>query len=367
MKKLKIILISFVVVLVMLIITISVEMTIFSKEMETNFQSLQERTCKSLFESGYKQYFTGDDKDDTDEPNLEALYGGPLSDEERYDQFVSFITNMNDGVNNATIESEFFGGLLVTDVHMYLDSEMNSIKKDNTLMYARKNSESGSRIRVYYTYQDDALAEQIDTVKQTYGENINSIVFEVDNIYIKDHQFVPDKMYYYAEGNDSDKREITTTAKSEEEMKADGYTLYEIKDEFCLYDIADTISNEEFIIYSDWVDSERQKRVEELFAESQKTKDSEDGYVFLTKKDGLFVSEYFSAQKYEMGEAKDVYYAVTYEKKHIFFDMMSSGLTGGSGGKMLVVIAAEIFFSLVLWVVMSAVIISVTNKKQPKK
>ena len=360
MRNFKIILLTFIAVLLLLVVTISIEMSIFSKEVENDFQNLQERTCNSLFETGYKQYFTGDDKDDVDEPNLEELYGGPISDEERYNQFVSFLTNMNDGVNNSTVVSELFGGLLVTDVHMYLDSEMKSMNTENTLMYARKNSESGSRIRVYYTYQDDDLGNTIDAVKQKYGEYIDSIVFEVDNIYIKDHEFVPDKMYYYLSGNDSEKIEIKTAAKSKEEMEADGYTLYEIKDEFNLYDIADTITTEEFIIYSDWIEPERQQRVEELFAESQKLKDAEDGYVFMTKKDGLFVSEYFSARKYEMGENKDVYYAVSYEKKHIFFDLLTSGI---SGGKMLVVLAAEIFLSLVLWVVVSVIIIRKTNKK----
>lgn len=365
MKNLKIILLTFVAVFLMLVITVSIELSIFNKSVEQSFHDLQERICISLFETAYKQYFPGDDKDETDEPNLESLYGGPISDEERKEQFTSFLTNMNDSVNNSTIESDFFGGLLVTDAHMYFDSEMNSLKNDNTLLYARKNSESGSRIRVYYTYQDDALATQIESVKEKYGEYIDSIVFGVDDIYIKDHEFVPKEIYYTIGGSEESKTVLSTTAKSEDEMLADGYTLYEIEDEFCLYDVEDTVKNEEFVVYTDWIDSDKVQRVEQLFQESQRLKEAEDGYVFLTKKDGLFVNEFFSAKKFEMGEAKDVYYVVTYEKKHLFFDLLSSvlGLTGGNGGLMLVVIIIEIFLSLVLWIVISAIIIRKTKKK----
>ncbi len=352
-------------------IVISIQNSRMNKILEGNFESLHERTCKSLIEHGYNRYVLQENEDIA--AAIETINGAPLTEEEKYEQFCCYITNVNAGVNSSDIDSPLVGGVAAADVHAYYDSEMNSIMKYNSLMLVRKlsndqlssDSKDASKAMVYYTYQDESLTEQMNMIIKEYGNKIGKVVFHVRGGYIKDHEFVPAKLSFYSMGEGgvkSKEKELYTTAEDREAMEADGYSYYEIDDSFLIGDTKD--DSDSFVVYCGEIDSDRQSRVDELIAESKKLKGaSEGGRLFVRKKAGVFTNEYFSIDEINLEGEEDVFYAVTYEKMNFLFDLMSYSLMGGHGLLYVVLIIAEIIGAVVLAVAGGSIYLYVTRHR----
>ena len=367
----KIFAITFAISFAIAAIIISIQTSAYNKELELNFESLQERTCRSILKSGYEKYVLQNDADFADA--LASVKGYPLTDEDKQKQFRCFISNMNEGINSSKLE--YSGNVVVSDAHAYFDSEMNSIMNENTLMLIVKNTQSDSddskRARYYYTYQDDSLTEQMRDIFHKYGNRVGTVVFEVQGCYIKEDTFVPEKMLYYSMGEGGSKSSETvlyTTAKSKDEMEKNGYQYCEIDDAFLIGDITDSSGADSYIMYCSEIDDERKTRVNELINEARNWKGgSVDGRTFIKKKDGLFTSEFFSLAEFRPEGGDELYYAVTYEKKNSLFDLISNSTMGGHGLLYAGLIIIEILGAIVVAVVAAIIIIRVKNKRNQAK
>ncbi len=366
-SKPKIFLLTFVISFAILAIVISIQTANYEKTLVKTFESLQEKTCRSIFETGYKRYVLQDDKDYT--ASLEKIKGAPLSEEEKYEQFKCFVTNLNEGINVADLI--YSGKTVVSDVHVYYDSEMNSIMKENTLLLVRKNldadSDSAKKTRAYYMYQDDSLTEQMQDLFHKSGERIGTLVFEVKGGYIRGEEFVPERLSYYSVGEGGSLSNVTdlyTTAKSREEMEKDGFQYLDLYDAFNTGNISGDSDEDSFMVYCSEVNSEKKDRIKELIAECQNWKGGTvDGRTFIKKKAGLFTYEYFSLTELRPEDTEELYYAVTYEKKNALFDILSYNSAGGNGLMYVGLIIIEIIVAIVLTIVAAVIIIRVKKQK----
>ena len=301
------------------------------------------------------------------------MYGSPLSEEELYDQFTCYLTCMNAGLNSSAVSYDDLGGDILAGVSTYYDDEMNSIMKNDTMMLISQRSKdetgTGRRAFLYYTYQDDTLKEQMDDIIGKAGNSIGKVVFEVEGVYVKEHEFVPAKLYCYAMDEGGAKvaeQDLYTTATNKEDMEAAGFEYIDISDSFLIGDTLPGSDEKTAIVYCGDVDSERASRVDELIKESEKLA-ADDGRVFIKKKSGLFTTEYFSKQERDVNDGEDVYYAVTYEKKNILFDFMAFDGLGGAGFLFFGIVIAEIVGALILGVIAGFIAYLIARKKQRAK
>lgn len=349
-SSLKIYGIAFLIAFTIVTICISIELSILNKAVEVNYSSTQERISKSFLEKGYNKYIIENSEND-----------------DSFEQFCCFITNFTEGLNNSEIKASEAGGLVVTDVFRYYDSDFNSLMKENTLMLIMNESDNDSSMRKYYTYQDDSLTEQMQNVFKEYEGKIDTVVFHVTDGYIKDHEFVPSKLTYYSVGQGgslSKKIDLYTTVKDKESMEKDGYSFYSIDDEFTIGQISDSLSSESFIIYCKEIDSERMDRVNYLLKEAQKLKKhSSDNRIFIRKKPGLFTSEFFCLNEYSPDDGTGPYYAVCYQKKNILYDFLSYCTSSDYGLILVGLMFVEIFAGILL-ALLGAYIVQRRQKKK---
>lgn len=363
-KALKIYGISLITALFVAVIIISIHLRFIRKTIEESFLSMQERTCVSILENGYKRYISQTDEEMN--KDMEDIYGGPFSDDEKYDQFKCFISNLTEGLNNNTVETEDSDEPLVTDVYRYYDSEMNSLMKENTLLFIRKGGNEKNNARVYYTYEDEAFAEHMQKVINENIDNKSNLRFHIENVYLKEHEFVPAKVSYYIVndyGGKTEETEISTAAEAEELMKQWGYTTFEIDNEIALGDISSSTGDNDFVLYINKIDDERLGRVEQLIEESLKMKESsDDGRIFIKRKEGLLTSEMFTLKKITPEGGNDSFYAVTYEKKNVLFDLFSYGMMEKGGLIHVVLIVVELIGAIIIALIVATVIYSKSKK-----
>ena len=360
--------VSILLALALVSVVISIQISRANETMDSNFESMNEALCNKVFDRGYNAYMT--DIDDNMVGPISDMYGSPLTDQELYDQFTCYLTCMNEGINSSVVSSKELGGDILAGVNAYYDADMNSIMKKNTLMLISQKSKdetsTGKRAFLYYTYHDDSLKEQMDNIIQKAGDNIGTVVFEVDGVYVKGHEFVPAEFYCYAmseSGSKTEEEDLYTTATNKEDMEAAGFEYIDISDSFLIGDTLPGSEEKTSIVYCGDLDSARASRVDELIKESDKLT-PEDGRVFIKKKSGLFTTEYFSKQERSANEGEDIYYIVTYEKKNILFDFMAFEGMGGAGFLFVGIIIIEIVGALILGVFVGFVAYIVVRKKQ---
>lgn len=329
--------IAFLIAFLIVTLILSIQWSKINKSMEQQYSSMHERICKNVLEKGYSKYILENDNNDDD----------------KFEQYRCYITNISDGVNNSISDSDNSSREMVTDVFRYYDKDMNSIMKDNTLMLITVESEGDSKTRIYYTYEDDSLKEQMQGIINEYGDRIGTVVFHVTDGYIKNHEFVPAKLTYYSVGQGgslSNETALFTNVKDKESMENDGYSFYHIDNEFTLGQIGSGNENEEgFVVYCREIDPERMERIDALIKESQNLKrHSNDGRIFIKKKQGIFAKEYFTINEFSPEDGAGPFYSVTYEKKNALFDILSYATMEKYGFVMIFIMILEVIAGIVL-------------------
>jgi len=366
-KTVKVYLTAFIISACLMVIILSIQTMHYNSLLEENFKSMHERICMKVLERAHKLYIEQPDNETTEVIN--KLNGAPLTEEEKKEQLSCYVSNLSAGVNSSDLSVSDSGGLLASDAHMFFDTDMNSILKEDALLLVTRDSQSkvknGSKLYIYYIYQDDSLTEQMQGLINLLGNKITKVVFHVKDGYIRNHEFVPERISYYSVGEGgslSKEKELWVAAKDREAMEKDGYSFYEIDDSFLIGDISDNSDNDSYIIYSGGLESEKKNRVEELLKESQSLRDnSGDGRKFIRKKSSLATVEYFSLDKCEFGDG-EVYYAAAYEKKNVLFDIFSYSMFGGRGLFYIGLIVIEILVSIALTIAGAAIYLKVKNK-----
>ena len=366
-NKVKVYLVALLISSCLMVIILSIQTMYYNSLLEENFKSMHERICISVLERAHKWYIQQSDEEITEV--LDKLNGAPLTEDEKRAQLSCYVSNLSAGINSSDLSVSNSGGFLASDAHTYFDSDMNSILKENALLLVTRDSQStvknGSKAYIYYIYQDDSLTEQMQGLTDLLGNKINTVVFHVQDGYIRDNEFVPAKLSYYSVGEGgslSKEKELWVAAKDREAMENEGYSFYEIDDSFLIGDIADNSDSDSYIIYAAGLESEKKNRIEELLKESQNMRGtSGDGRIFIRKKSSLATVEYFSQNKCEFDDGQ-VYYAVAYEKKNVFFDIFSYSMFGGHGLFYIGLIVIEILVSVALAIAGAAIYLKVKNK-----
>lgn len=303
------------------IIIFSIFVSIVNKSSENNYHSMTERVCGKLVDSSYKNYVL----QDVEKRNqlLEETYGIPLTDEERYREFKCRLTNTSSGVNDGPVSFSTNNGVEVSSAYRFYDSDMNSLIMDNTLFFVKKLEQDDKKVTIYYTYQDDDLAEQIRLVRNKYGSDDASLRFNVENVFVKGTEFVPAKITYsYVDenGNRSAEEALSTKVKTAKSMEEEGYELVEVSGDFEIGDGIGSKDPDGYFNYVAEIDDIRMDRINELIGEAQKLdRNNNKETVFITKKPGGSKIEYFTLHKVTPENSDESFYAVSYEKKSFDF------------------------------------------------
>ena len=303
------------------IIIFSIFVSIVNKSSENNYHSMTERVCGKLVDSSYKNYVL----QDVEKRNqlLEETYGIPLTDEERYREFKCRLTNTSSGVNDGPVSFSTNYGVEVSSAYRFYDSDMNSLIMDNTLFFVKKLEQDDKKVTIYYTYQDDDLAEQIRLVRNKYGSDDASLRFNVENVFVKGTEFVPAKITYsYVDenGNRSAEEALSTKVKTAKSMEEEGYEFVEVSGDFEIGDGIGSKDPDGYFNYVAEIDDIRMDRINELIGEAQKLdRNNNKETVFITKKPGGSKIEYFTLHKVTPENSDESFYAVSYEKKSFDF------------------------------------------------
>ncbi|MCR5226365.1 MAG: HAMP domain-containing histidine kinase [Eubacterium sp.] len=199
----KIILIRGIVVLLIFAII----MTVVVNYMHTIFIDNNERTLSTRFnlfktriEKAYDYYISQNDPDYFSR-FVEEL-GHEPTDEEINDQYTHFVrrwlnlsTTFSDGSVNLYDEN-FENGIMNFD-KPYLSF---SVKLDVNPDDPRDPSKSF----IYYTFQNDEMAEILDEIKMSINFDRDAVVIHMDGYYVKGTEFIPKDLYFGANVTDVD-------------------------------------------------------------------------------------------------------------------------------------------------------------------
>lgn len=313
------------------IIIFSVYMSRVDKSSETFFNSMIAKTGHNMIKRGYDRYIVK--SNEAHNEKLKEMKGSDITDDEMYKEFRCFVTELSDSINNNTEDMDKKAASSACSVFRYYDSEMNSLMQENTLMLVERESINDTKVRLYYTYQDESLTEQMENLRNKYGEKIGSVEFTVKDAYIKDLEFIPVEITYTStneDGSITETGEIYTTVRGEDLMKQDGYELYQIEDSFRIGESIGHTDSETFITYAAGLDEAKLKRVDKLLEESQKIGGNNDESVFITKKTGFLEKENFVINKLSDDEA-NTFYSVIYEKQGLIFRIFNYIVTENNG------------------------------------
>ncbi len=199
---------------------------------EEKFDSLQVRLSNEIVPTAYKRYVSGTAEEYYS--TVEKINGGALTDEEKELQMKLYITKLSGRINTGTIVDGWQLG--VTDDWSYYDEDMNNyLPTDNDiLLYTRVDEEDNNGAKLFYIFDNEEFGNAMEDIKEKYSKNMGDVFFHIQNIYIRDNEFIPEKLEYFTsiDGEISDTVSLFETEKTREEMEADGYTFVEIEDQF---------------------------------------------------------------------------------------------------------------------------------------
>lgn len=357
MKKLKVVGMAFLISLALVFVLIAFQLSHSNKLAEESFRSLEESSCNKILNKNISLYID----DGTNKDKLDDFCGRTLTDEERSEQLSLALSSLSDGVNNSNIPSPFGESILADGAFMYFDADKNPINVSDTLVLARVFSDDEGKIKYYYTYKDDTLTENIHAVMDSYGEDYIYVNFYIDGAYIKGNEFIPTNVLYSYSGSE-DINELYVTEKTDDEMKAAGYTYVKVESQFSLGSISSESSTDYVCAYILGV-SDTSKTAVMGYMEKNKSKiDNVDGsYIFQKSKDGLFNTEYCSINKYVSADGQDSYYAVAYSKQNVFINMLRPGVLSNHPLWDFVKYPLEIIIAIVAAIVGSIIYIKKNN------
>ena len=317
MKKLKVVGIAFLISMTLCFVLIAFQIAHTNKLAEESFRSLEVASCNKILGNNYSRYID----DETSKDKMDGFVGRSLSDEERCEQLDLSLSSLSDGINNSNIPALSGDGYLADGAFMYFDADKNPVNASDTLVLQKVYSDDEGKIKYYYTFKDEALTEKIHSEMDQYGEDYTYVTFSVDGAYIKDNEFIPKSIV------SNDNVNIYVAERSEDEMKADGYTYVEVNAQFNLGSISSTTSTDYGCLYI-LGPSDTSKAAIMDYMDSNKSKidNVEGNSIFQKSKDGLFNTEYCSINKYTSADGTDAYYAIAYSKQNIFVNMLRPGV-----------------------------------------
>ena len=304
-------------------ILLSVFLSSVRKHNDDFFNSLTAKSSNKLLNTAYIKHIS--EKNDRRNELLKSLKGSPLTADERYMEFQYGLSDYVESINYNLDGESNRKGMELYSVLTFYDSEMNSILKENTLLLVKREREEKADTALYYTYQDDSLADKMSELINEYGSNMDKVKFHVEDAYIKDLTFVPKKLSYTTPGENggsSDEVLLISNADKEDELKKDGYKLFEIDNTF---DLGESYFDHDEDVYVDYISclsNEKKDRMADLLAEGQRIKTNDGEDVFFTKKPNPFAVERVSFQKYTSEENEDTFYVLAYEKSGIINEIV---------------------------------------------
>ena len=157
---------------------------------EEKFDSLQVRLSNEIVPTAYKRYVSGTAEEYYS--TVEKINGGALTDEEKELQMKLYITKLSGRINTGTIVDGWQLG--VTDDWSYYDEDMNNyLPTDNDiLLYTRVDEEDNNGAKLFYIFDNEEFGNAMEDIKEKYSKNMGDVFFHIQNIYIRDNEFIPE-------------------------------------------------------------------------------------------------------------------------------------------------------------------------------
>ncbi|MCR5544699.1 MAG: hypothetical protein K6F55_11200 [Eubacterium sp.] len=368
MKKGRVFLIAFLISFVVVSIVIAVEMSFRKKAMAEEFQQKNANYCLEWMNTGYAQYYQNEDYI----KELESLKGGSLSEEERKEQFVYYLTNTSEHNNASTFTMVTSKNPLIGGGNLYYDSDMNLLNTEDVLFLVKEKNVNEKIIQYYYIFRDYDLSQKINKLS---NENARAkFRINVADVYIKDDQFIPKTItadVFSTDGTGHHEEELYSHIVPKDEMISDGFSFEKLN---CTFHIGDNSSSEKnsvinsddgttsFVVYADGPDKFIKQRNEELIKQNrQKLESAQDGNIFKTFKNGSN-TEYFAMDTVESEDGKTKYYVVAYETCHFLVDSFLYYFVSKHPLFDFLLFPIEILLAIVLAIVGAIVYIKIRSK-----
>lgn len=182
---------------------------------------------------------------------VERMNGGKLTPEQKETQLRNRMLYLTGRINSIKIHD--IDGIPQTQtVYSLYDEDFNPIgSSTEVLMLTRvdRGVNDWDRGSLYYTFYNDDVMKEIKRLDYEYYNKDETAVFHIDGAYLKDFDFVPEKLVCYIVGEGGkriDEIPIYETELSQEEMEADGYTFFEVNDSF---QTSNSFDNETHVAY----------------------------------------------------------------------------------------------------------------------
>ncbi len=205
--------------------------------------------ANSIIDDTYEEYEYSNDNQYIE--MVEKMYGGKLTPEQKEIQRRNRMMYLTARINSIKVH-DIEGIPKTQTIYTLYDEDLNEFGEENEVIMLTKiergenDWEMGA---LYYTFYDDESIKIIKGYDNKYFDKKESAVFHIDGAYLKDFNFVPDKLVCYIVGENGEKLDelpIYETEKSREEMEADGYTYFDINDSF---QTSDSFDNETHVAY----------------------------------------------------------------------------------------------------------------------
>ena len=343
MKEVKIYLITTLLCLLIGFLVIVMQISNEKKVLEEFFQNKQQGTAYKLLNNGVTTY--SEDNEKTQELCKQS-FGRALSDEEMKMQMSAFLSQLSDGINTSNYSfEEGMDILIVEGAFAYYDKDKNCINLSNTLLLSDVYKVDDTNIRLYRTFSDDSLTEEMNKLLTEFHDNFDACQLRIDGAYIKDTGFVPDSISYCT--NTNEWTDIYNAPKSREDMEADGYTYKDIHDKFSIGRISDSEGGTSYAMFIYGPMDKVSDEVHKLLSESR-VDDIEGNSVFQRNKVSLFVNELFGANRVSSEDGSDVYYSAVYEKRNVIVEIILYGATGNHLFRNAIIYFLELFGSMII-------------------
>jgi len=273
-------------------------------------------------------------------------------------QYYYYLSHMISGLNSSQVKLTN-GKYMLADICEYYDVDMNSIMQYNTLLLVQRNSEDKGPKYSYRAYKNKEFADQINRIIENTYQNSGEIVLSIDDIYVKENEFVPKQVSYTvneSDGSVTATGEISVEHGDDAAMEKNGYKLIEMD----FTSVVGHITNEadEFIIYSADIPSDLKDRIDVLKNSAiEAAKGTDRGVV---KNDvGLFGVEFLSYNT--VNNEGDIYHIINYQYRNVLLNI-SPFIENSSKMPLIVVVFMEAFALFLLMIIVTAVYIKKSAK-----
>ncbi|MCR5700859.1 MAG: hypothetical protein K6G76_01795 [Lachnospiraceae bacterium] len=302
-------------VIIILCIIIAIPLIVLMNKTEASFDNIQLRLSNNVINTAKDYYILK--KNEGYIKDLEDINGKHLTDEECELQMKLYCIRMSGNINTS---SAINGRRIhVSDVWNYYDGDLNNFVSDNRdmIIFSKKTDDSESKARLIYTFENDDFTGKMNAVKDEVYNGGGEAFIHIEDIYIKDFTFIPKKIeYFIVKGNLGDPvmKSLYEEEKSDDEMKQEGYELYETDSTFAMVG-----SMGDDFEYISSMDHDTRDKINECIKEYKDSGKPKEMRKKLSHKPLCF--EVIDIKEHSVDGTDSRYYVATYEKKDVLMQL----------------------------------------------